>query len=103
MTSALNSSGLRINDNNVTIVGVTSLLRSNPGIRYQSVSDTWSLAKGVRKVESKLLHLSRTSYSFRYPPNDPLSFFDFSSTPRASFSLKATNFLLTAESATPNI
>jgi len=30
----------------------------NSPIGHQSVSDTWSLAKVVRKVEFKLLHLS---------------------------------------------
>jgi len=29
----------------------------NPPIGHQSVSDTWSLAKVVRKVEFELLHL----------------------------------------------
>ena len=31
----------------------------NPPIEYQSVSDTWSLATVVSKVELKLLHLIR--------------------------------------------
>ena len=29
-----------------------------PRLGYQSVSDTWGLAKVVRKVEFKLLHIS---------------------------------------------
>ena len=42
----------------MSIVGKKSLLHSkSPRLGYQSVSDTWGLAKVVRKVEFKLLHI----------------------------------------------
>jgi hypothetical protein len=46
----------------MSIVGKKSLLHSkSPRLGYQSVSDTWGLAKIVRKVEFKLLQINRST------------------------------------------
>jgi len=48
-----------------------SLLRSQnpPRLGYQSVSDTWGLAKVVRKVEFKLLQLNHARFWGRSKPD----------------------------------
>jgi hypothetical protein len=38
------------------VTGIPTAIPKSPRLGYQSVSDTWGLAKVVRKVEFKLLH-----------------------------------------------
>src|SRR5437588_6694931 len=50
------------------VVDVTSRLHSKSPIGYQSVSDKWSLANAVRKVEFKLFQLKAKSCFSRHTP-----------------------------------